>query len=1112
MNWRSLLIVSCLAWHTARSQYTNNARAAVTSNAAECADIGMKMLDQGGSAADAAIATLFCEGVSIPQSMGIGGGFVLTVYNKASGIVESLDSREVAPAAATKNMYVGNGKAAFEGGLSIAVPGEVKGYWELHQKYGKLPWKTLVYPTIDLCIKGSLVTDYLAKILSSEKSLILTYPALAKIFINPATNDTWKVGDRIKRLALGESLKVIAVEGANALYGKNGTLLPKLMKDLKAVGSILTENDFYNYKPEWLKSARAKLRNHYYLHSMPLPGSGPILSYMLSILDGYKDLSLNDPLTWHRIIESFKHGYGLRTKVGDPRFVTSVNAVLQKMTNKNYIAYIRDTIVSNMTFDSYDYYGADFAGIQDQGTAHISVLAANGDAIAVTSTINYLFGSLIVSPSTGIILNDEMDDFSTPGVVNSYGLSPSPANFIVPGKRPLSSMSPTIIIDRRGDVRMVVGGAGGSRITTATALLILRHLYFEQSLCDAMNAPRIHHQLAPMQVEYEKGFDSNVVAQLAARGHKIQETKADFGFAALTAIVKKGDTVSAAFDRRRSVMSTTWHTVRSQGADNMHAAVASNAVECADIGMKMLDQGGSAADAAIATLFCEGVSIPNCMGIGGGFVLTVYNKASGIVESLDSREVAPAAATKNMYVGNGKAAIAGGLSIAVPGEVKGYWELHQKYGKLPWKTLVYPTIDLCIKGSLVTDYLAKILSSEKSLILTYPALAKIFINPATNDTWKVGDRIKRLALGESLKVIAVEGANALYGKNGTLLPKLMKDLKAVGSILTENDFYNYKPEWLKSARAKLRNHYYLHSMPLPGSGPILSYMLSILDGYKDLALNDPLTWHRIIESFKHGYGLRTKVGDPRFVTSVNAVLQKMTNKNYIAYIRDTIVSNMTFDSYDYYGADFAGIQDQGTAHISVLAANGDAIAVTSTINYLFGSLIVSPSTGIILNDEMDDFSTPGVVNSYGLSPSPANFIVPGKRPLSSMSPTIIIDRRGDVRMVVGGAGGSRITTATALLILRHLYFEQSLCDAMNAPRIHHQLAPMQVEYEKGFDSNVLAELASRGHKIQEAKPDLGFAALTAIVKKGDTVSAAFDRRRGGSVSVRLDKTELNHCR
>uniref|UniRef100_A0A182QND5 Gamma-glutamyltransferase n=1 Tax=Anopheles farauti TaxID=69004 RepID=A0A182QND5_9DIPT len=551
---RLIALVCCLAWHTVRSYappYGVRTGAAVTSNGAECAKIGMSMLDQGGSAADAAIAALFCEGVSIPQSMGIGGGFVLTIYNRASGIVESLDSREVAPAAATKNMYVGNGKAAIEGGLSIAVPAELKGYWTLHQKYGKLPWKTLVNPTIELCQKGSYVTDYLEKNLSSRKAQLLAYPQLAALFINPKTNDTWKMGDRIKRPVLAESLKVIAVEGADALYSKTGTLLPKLMKDLKSVGSILTENDFYNYRPEWLKPARATLRKNFNVHSMPLPGSGSILSYMLSILDGYKDLSVDDPLTWHRIMESFKHGYGLRTKVGDPRFVSTVNTVLQKMQNKNYLAYVRDMIVSNTTFDSYDYYGADFAGLNDQGTAHISVLAPNGDAIAVTSTINYVFGSLIVSPSTGIILNDEMDDFSTPGLVNAYGLSPSPANFIVPGKRPLSSMSPTIITDRDGDVRMVVGGAGGSRITTATALLILRHLYFKQSLCDAMNAPRIHHQLAPMQVEYEPNFDAKLVAELAARGHKVVESKADFGFAALTAIAKQGPLVEAAYDRRR---------------------------------------------------------------------------------------------------------------------------------------------------------------------------------------------------------------------------------------------------------------------------------------------------------------------------------------------------------------------------------------------------------------------------------------------------------------------------------------------------------------------------------------------------------------------------------
>ncbi|ETN59664.1 gamma-glutamyltranspeptidase 1 [Anopheles darlingi] len=553
------------------------------------------------------------------------------------------------------------------------------------------------------------------------------------------------------------------------------------------------------------------------------------------------------------------------------------------------------------------------------------------------------------------------------------------------------------------------------------------------------------------------------------------------------------------------------HGAWAQTSSQERSAVTSNSVECADIGMSMLDKGGSAADAAIATLLCEGVALPQSMGIGGGFVLTIYNKATGLVESLDSREVAPAAANKNMYVGKGDASVVGGLSIAVPGEIKGYWQLHQKYGKLPWKTLFTPAIELCTNGSLVTSFLAKILQEQKADILSTPELVKLFINPLTNDTFKQGDRIKRPMLAETFKVIAVEGASALYDRNGTILPKLMNDLRRAGSILTENDFYNYRPEWLKPAQTKLKNIYNLYSMPLPGSGQVLSYMLSILDGYKDLSVNDPFTWQRIVEAFKHGYGMRTKLGDPRFVPSVSTVLQKMTNKNYVAYVRDLIFSNMTFENYDYYGADFAATNDSGTAHISVLASNGDAVSVTSTINALFGSLVVSNSTGIILNDEMDDFSTPGLINVYGLSPSQANFIVPGKRPLSSMSPTIIVDRNGDVRLVVGGAGGSKITTSVLMLILRTIYFKQSLCDAINAPRLHHQLAPMQVQYEKEFDKTLISGLASRGHKVVESQDDSGFAALTAIFKRGSYISAAYDRRRAGSVAIRPRTTGIANC-
>lgn len=221
---------------------------AVTSNGVECAEIGTNILMLNGSAVDAAIAVLFCEGVTCPQSAGIGGGFFATIYDRSTRTVQTLDARETAPAAATKNMYVDNPRAAVEGGLAVAVPGEIKGYWAMHQRYGKLDWKLLIQPTIDLCRKGHLVSGYLDRIIKPRQQKIYSIPSLREILINPATNETWKEGDRIKRLALADSLEVIANEGADALYSRNGTLLPKLMRDLKLFGSILTENDFYNYE------------------------------------------------------------------------------------------------------------------------------------------------------------------------------------------------------------------------------------------------------------------------------------------------------------------------------------------------------------------------------------------------------------------------------------------------------------------------------------------------------------------------------------------------------------------------------------------------------------------------------------------------------------------------------------------------------------------------------------------------------------------------------------------------------------------------------------------------------------------------------------------------
>ncbi|XP_062542102.1 scoloptoxin SSD14-like [Armigeres subalbatus] len=528
-------------------------------------------------------------------------------------------------------------------------------------------------------------------------------------------------------------------------------------------------------------------------------------------------------------------------------------------------------------------------------------------------------------------------------------------------------------------------------------------------------------------------------------------------------------------------------------------AVASNAYECASVGANILRQGGSVADVAIAMMLCEEVACPESAGIGGGFLLTYYHRDSGKVEVFDAREIAAHAASQDMFVDHKNGTAHGGLAIATPGALKGYWVLHQRYGKLPWRLLVEPSIELCYSGHTVDPYMAQALQERRDKILNTPSLREIFVDPETGDVWKLGDRFRRPHFAETLKIVADEGADSLYSPKGSLLPKVISDLKEFGSIITENDFYDYEPRWLSPVSTKLNDETTVYSAALPGGGTILVHMLNVLNGFEDLHPNDPITWQRVVETFKHAYGVRTRLGDPPFVAGIDKIIQNLTSKHYADYIRDKIKDDQTYTSYDFYGADFTTPEDRGTAHVSILGPNGDAIGVTSTINDFFGAHLRSPQTGIIFNGEMDDFSTPGVINIFGVPASPANYIAPGKRPLSSMSPTIVIDRKGDVRLIAGGAGGTRITTATLQVVLRKIIFGQSLEEAMGGFRVHHQLAPMLVEYEGSVDPRVIDGLIARGHKMKKVKR---VGTMTAIAKEDDDrVTAAFDPRRPGSAEV-----------
>jgi len=537
------------------------------------------------------------------------------------------------------------------------------------------------------------------------------------------------------------------------------------------------------------------------------------------------------------------------------------------------------------------------------------------------------------------------------------------------------------------------------------------------------------------------------------------------------------------------------------------AAVASDggAAICSQIGRKVMEeQNGTAADAAIATLFCSGLIASHSMGVGGGFLMTVYQKDKGLVTTIDAREAAPAKATEDMFHGDASLSSSGGLSVAIPGEIKGYAKAKEMFGNpaVSWESLIQPSIELARKGIPVTFSKAKALMDQKAAILNDPGMRSIYINPDTNDTWKEGDTYTRLNFANTLERIAKLGSEEFY--QGTTAENFVKDLRQLGGIITLQDLKDYCPRVEEPIKIDIGNGLKLYSVPPPGSGIILAFILNIMENYNvtKLDANDPLMHHRLVEAFKYGYAYRSQIGDPsdsNITKLVENIVKELTSEEVAFETFKKINDSQTSNDPKYYGGDFQINEDHGTSHTSVLAPNGDAVAVTSTINLTFGAKIMSPSTGIIYNDEMDDFSSPGVVNEFNLPPSPHNFIKPGKRPQSSMCPVIILDSEGQVRIVTGAAGGTKITTSTAFTILHNLWLGEDIKSSIDAKRIHHQLEPMRVDYESGFSQEILNGLSSRGHMVNRL--DSAGSTVSAITREKDgRVYANSDNRKAGGVA------------
>ncbi|KAK8788924.1 hypothetical protein V5799_021302 [Amblyomma americanum] len=528
-----------------------------------------------------------------------------------------------------------------------------------------------------------------------------------------------------------------------------------------------------------------------------------------------------------------------------------------------------------------------------------------------------------------------------------------------------------------------------------------------------------------------------------------------------------------------------------------HWALSTDAAPCAGVARKIMKKGGNLVDVAVATMICMGVVLPHAMGIGGGFVATIYLRCPRQAMTLVARELAPGAASRDMFVGNETLARRGGLSVAVPGELRGYYALlRELHGTLNWREHFRQAIRVARDGFPVGPQLAAVLQEHKHDLSE--SLRKVFWNEATNDTYAEGELLVQPDLADTLWAIANKGPDYFY--KGDFAEQMVKEIRENGGVMTMSDLKRYAVSWEAPVQTTFQDGLTLHSVPAPASGAVLAHILGVMDAFRaspdDLLPDDALTLHRFTEACKFAYAKRALLGDRRFV-HVEELQYNLTSHEFAMAVRNMINDSCTFDDPAHYGFLNESLpQDEGTAHATFWSDIGDVIAITSTINSHLGSH-VRTSSGVILNNQMDDFSTPGMSNSYDISPSQPNYIEPRKRPVSSMAPSVVVDSNGDAVLALGGAGGSKITSSVALVAMRTLWQGDNIKEAIDFPRIHHQLIPNEVVVEPDLSEDYVSELESKGHVVTTTQKKSS--SVNGIRRDGDRLYASYDYRRAGGV-------------
>lgn len=529
-----------------------------------------------------------------------------------------------------------------------------------------------------------------------------------------------------------------------------------------------------------------------------------------------------------------------------------------------------------------------------------------------------------------------------------------------------------------------------------------------------------------------------------------------------------------------------------------HGMVASVDAYATRVGVEILKKGGNAVDAAIAVHMALAVVHPNAGNIGGGGFFVIHLQDKGITTTIDFREKAPQAAHRDMYLDESgevikNASTFGYKAAGVPGSIAGLWLAHSKYGSLPWKDLMEPAYRLADDGITVGYWLMQSLENSNKKLSRIPATAAIYTKDGK--PYDFGDRFMQKDLAHTIGLIMENGRDGFY--KGEVARRIADDMKANGGLITLEDLTSYQAVERKPVTFSFKG-YTVYSMPPPSSGGLLiQQMLAMLSDYdlKGLGHNSSRYIQLLTEVEKLAYADRAEfLGDSDYY---DVPAKYITSPGYITKRAKTINLYRATPSRDISHGPALAEESEETTHFSVVDGQGNAVACTTTLNGSYGSGVVTAGTGVLLNNEMDDFSIkPGVPNIYGLVGGEANAIAPGKRMLSSMTPTIVL-KDGKVKLVVGSPGGSTIITTVLQVVLNVLVHDMPLQGAVAAPRFHHQWLPDEIRIETiGFPEDVLEALGRIGHTISRVGIIGDMHAILVEDATGLLIGAS-DPRRGG---------------